>query len=356
MVSIAQNRAIDSLRQVLSSPLSEEEQMLTYNRLGSAFYRTQIYQDSAFYYTEKAYNIAVEKGLLVDQARALFGMAGIHTALKRYESAIDYYEKALIIIQEVGSQFQLSSTYNNIGAVNFQMGSYREAIFNYNKALYMSLESGDSRQIAVDYMNIGEAEYELGRLDASKEHFELSKKHLESLKWEPSTFFLFYAKTLFALGQTLEAKASSEKSLTISKKENDLFMIAENSKLLSEIEDKLKKHTSAFDHYKTYIKYSDSLDTARERNEIEKLKLNFELDRADEDLAFASKKSKYTYIIYCLIGIGLLLLVFLVAKQRRIIKMTQQARDVQTQLIGQKLGTRTSMEEDAIADKVNLES
>ncbi|MEL6812094.1 MAG: tetratricopeptide repeat protein [Bacteroidota bacterium] len=335
---VGQNRTIDSLRSVLAKEPAAQDKVGIYSAMGNYFIRTQVYHDSAFFYTERAYDLAKQEGMAFDEAKALFDLGRIHNFLKDSEKAIAYYKRSLEVTKTLNRPQSLSSVYNNIGGAYFELEQFGDAIEYYEKALDISLTEGDARHIAVDYMNIAEAEYKLGDLYASKKHFELSKRQLDNINWEPSTFFLFYSRTLFALNDIEAAKVSVDKALSISEEQGDMYMISQSSELRSQIAELEKDYESAIGFYEKHVRFRDSLNTAREVNAIDKLKLNFDLDKAEKELVFMNKRNTSLKIIYILSAAGLLLLLVLISRQRKIIAMTRQMRDAQKALVDSKIG------------------
>lgn len=336
----AQDILIDSLQIQLKKEINNESRALILADIGMRYYLSQVYYDSAYYYTEKAYLLAKKEKSESTEAKSLFYLGLISNSLNNYEAAIDYYTKSKTISEKLQESKRVSSTFNNIGGTYFELGKYDKAIENYKKALDISISKKDTFEIGVAYMNIGEVYYAMGRFEKSKEILKLSLETLTKTKLKPPTVHLFYARTLFELSDIDGAEKEAIIALKISNKENNLYYISKSSEVLSKIYSEKKDFKKALSFYKNFSVYNDSLRNLKGLNEIEKLKLNFELKQKKEELSYIIQKQKDRYVIWFLISIGLLLLGILVSRQRKVVRMTQQMHGVQKRLIENDLERR----------------
>jgi cell division protein FtsL len=76
------------------------------------------------------------------------------------------------------------------------------------------------------------------------------------------------------------------------------------------------------------------------------LKLNAEIRGKEDELSRMKQKEKYMNIIYVLVAVGIMLLAFLVSKQIKVTKMTQEVHDIQTKLVGRELKKRDLRDKD----------
>jgi hypothetical protein len=335
-----QDATIDKLQTALKTTSEIEERVSLLTDIGVAYFNGQVYFDSAFYYVEKAHLLAAENALENAEARPLFNLGIIQNFLNNHDEAIDYYVRAKNILEKYGRSSQVGAAYNNIGGTYFEQKKYDKALENYELALAIALEANDSLNMGIDYMNIGEVYYSTGRLEKSKETFEMSLELLRSANYNPPTVHLFYARTLFALDEFDVAENEAILALDISKADKDLYYSSETAMLLANIYSEKNDFEKAFQYQQEAKVKQDSLNTAKELNEVEKLNLNFELQKNKEELAFIRQKNQYQNIIYALAGLGLLLLGILISRQIKLVKINQEMRDVQKRLIEGELNQR----------------
>ncbi len=119
-----------------------------------------------------------------------------------------------------------------------------------------------------------------------------------------------------------------------------ILCITKSPQLLSNIYRSNKEFEKSLVYFNKAVLFKDSLRTIKERKEIEKLKLNFDLNKKREELAYLNQKDKHQNTIYILITAGIVLLFVLIFRQLKIIRMTSEVRDVQKQLVFKELKDR----------------
>lgn len=336
----AQNPVIDSLQYVVANSDDPASRAKALTSVGMNYFGRQVYFDSAYFYAEKGYKLAKEFNSENEQARALFYLGTIDNFLGKYESSIDHYQRSLAILERLGSVARVGSAYNNLGGNYFMMESYDKAIDSYEKALKIASDQGDTLSMGINYMNIGEALYMKDDLIASHTALEHSLELLAAIDYDPPTGHLFYARTLMSLGESFLGAEQAKFALAIAEREGDLYYISEAAQVLAEYAFEEKDFEDAYLFQQKHMRYKDSLNTAKKLNEIEKLKLNFELNKKEEEVAYLSQKNRDRNIIYLLVGIGIILLFALVTRWYKISRMTREIHDVQKRLVETELNQR----------------
>lgn len=344
--SQAQTPRIDSLRIVLNSITDPVKYASISSDMSEAFYDSQLYPDSSYFYAEKAYKVAENNGLIRQKARALANLGMVFSQLDKHEEALVNFQNSKTVFQELDDSLSLSVVNSSIANVYYEMEQYEVAIDYFQKAITMSIKEKDSIGMLIDYMNIGETEYKIGRLDASKTHLEYALNLMQKTKTTFSAGHIYYGNTLLALGMVDSASIEGDIALDLAQKEGNLKNISEASELLFKAKVVQDDYKNAIGHYERFIMYKDSLNAAKEINNIEKLKLNFDLSEKEKELAYVSQKTKYLNVIYILAGLGLVLLIFLISRQRKISKMTRDIHEIQTNLVRNKM-----IERDALRSK-----
>jgi len=152
-----------------------------------------------------------------------------------FRKGLDFAEEALRLSKKTKWDKGLAISYNNIGNSYLDRGKHSEAIDYYLKSLDYSAKFLKNRHITL--MNIS-------NIYLREKNFVLSQKYInESYQIAKKTndletlAFCYYQMGLIARDQhkNKEAKAFFEKSLTIFKKRNDLFQIAELTNFLAEV-------------------------------------------------------------------------------------------------------------------------
>lgn len=332
-----QGHKIDSLKQILEKSHNLQTQCNLLSSIGLEYYHRQIYLDSAFYYSSRAYDIAKENKFILEQAKALSVKGNVYNFLGENNKAIETFFETVKLYDLLGDSRRVSGIYNNIGATYFELKQYDLAIDNYNKSLNIARELDDKFSISIAIMNIAETLYVNGDYLAAKDKFEESLLAMRGTSFNPPTVHLFYARTLKALGDLDLALFHAQESLKIAEKQNDLKYAQESSKLLSEIFEAVPQYDQALIFQKKYNDYSKIINEAKEINELEKQKLNIELKEKDRQLTLAAQKEKYLTVIWVLVILGVLLLILLIHRQVKVTRMTKSILDVQKRLVESEL-------------------
>lgn len=336
----SQNKAIDSLQNMARDEVDEVALGKIYAAIGFEYFKGQTYFDSAYYYSDKALRLAKDNAQPELEARAIFNIGIVNSMVGKHEESITNYLEAKNLYERANNEARVGAAYNNIGGSYFELGKYDVAIENYQKALAIALKTNEHKDVAIDYMNIGEAHYIQGRYQKAKEFMELALVALEKTDFNPPTIHLFYARTLLEIGELEAAKKEAFLALGISQKVNDLKYTSESAQLLANIFIQEKEFEIAYKYQQISNEYGSKLNNARESNEIEKLKLNFELSEQKKELAFLAQRDRDQNIIYILAGVGVLLLLVLIFRQRKIVGMTQEIHTVQRRLVENELDNR----------------
>jgi tetratricopeptide (TPR) repeat protein len=339
-ISHAQTPRIDSLRTVLKTVTDPVKTATISSDISEAFYDMQLYPDSTYFYAERAYEIASKSGLKRQEGRALANQGMVFGKLDKYDEALAYFQKAKVLFEDLGDPLNLSVLNSSIANVYYDKKNYESAVAYFEKAIALSIQEKDSVGMVIDYMNVGECEYKMGRLDASKTHLEYALSLMEELKMSFSAGHIYYGNTLLALSQVDRALEEGRLGLILAQKEQDIKNISEASELLFKVNVAQDDYKSAIVHYERFIVYKDSLNAAKELNNVEKLKLNFDLNQKEKELVYVSQKAKYLNVIYVLVALGVVLLVFLISRQQKVSRMTKDIHDIQTSLVQREMNER----------------
>ncbi|MCD4695109.1 MAG: tetratricopeptide repeat protein, partial [Bacteroidales bacterium] len=92
-------------------------------------------------------------------------------SLNIFETAISYYNQALNIFNNTGNIQEISNQLNNLGTVYFAWGNFNRALENFNKTLRYDMQRKDSSALASSYNNIGKVYEAWGYYDQAIEHY-----------------------------------------------------------------------------------------------------------------------------------------------------------------------------------------
>jgi signal transduction histidine kinase len=211
---------IDSLKGIIVSGITEEEQVENYNLIAYLFSSDQ--PDSALFYAEKSLALAekindlkgkadahfqlsyyydregdVEKAIMhVEKACDLYislgdssYLSGCYNNLGVYYSygteqtkSLEYFIKALNTAESLNDTFALSEAFYNIGTFYEYVDEYGMALQYYLKALEIDTSQNDIEEISWSYINLGNINMKLNRYDEALKYLVKAKNTSTEIK------------------------------------------------------------------------------------------------------------------------------------------------------------------------------
>jgi two-component system sensor histidine kinase UhpB len=214
-------------------------------------------------------------------SRAYNNIGIFYRKQKKFPEALEYLSEGLKINKEIGRKYGIAVAYNEIGNVYLDQDIFQEALTNFLVALKIEEEIGDNMGIAISNLNIGGTYLKLGNYNSASKYFN---------------------NTLVLAAQL------SDKELT-----RDCY------KAMAELDSTTGSYRKAYEDFKMYTVYKDSLLNETNSKQIEELKAQYETEKKDKEIIALSKNQeinsaeikKQTLLKNSLLlGIGMVALLF----------------------------------------------
>ncbi len=345
--SLAEQATLDSLTNRLQENLHDTDRVKTLNDLAWELMYTN--PDTAIILSSEALSISEayewQSGIVNS-----VGQLGSFNRLKGdYPQALEYYFKSLKMNEELDRKTGIAIRLGNIGVAYMEQGNYRKALEYYFKALKIDIELGNKNGIAINLGNIGNVYKEQGdsAVAASRIGWDLAiaDKYPKALALPAEAHYAkaleYYFKALkideeldkksgiaanlgnvgalyTAMGEFEKAEITLQKALTLSKEIGAKEYLKDQYNYLSNLYDTIAKSAKAFEAYKLYIIYRDSI--ANEENikaqtrtemkyEYEKAELLKEQEEKEGSRLLQEARSRrdnlqYSVVLICLLVIG----------------------------------------------------
>jgi adenylate cyclase len=290
-----------------------------YLRLGQAYNNLGSYEQSQAALA-KALSISTDKSTT---AKIYVNIGINHYEMSNYPEALKNYFTGLKAFEEAGDKKAIGSVYNNIALIYTEMGNYDEALRNHLAAKKIREANGDKRGIAGSHLNIGIIYFEQGNYaEALKNYFEAGKMYKElgdnnevALSYNhigvvyknqqryPEALENYFAAlkiheevgdkegmavSYFNIGRAYmdQGKASQSiewlrKSLQLAKEIGIKTTIQEAYRGLAQADSALGNYGSAYENYKQYIIYRDSIINKENTEKIVQQKMQYEFDKKE---------------------------------------------------------------------------
>lgn len=344
---------------------------------------------NALKYAKNALLLSRKTGYLKGEADAYNNIGIIHDYQGQYAESLSNYFKALPIQKKIKDEEGLSYTYNNIGLIYSNQGNYKEALKNYNLAVELRKKNNDHTGVSSTYNNIGilhmyakdyekalenyfasikidSAIHDMNGVGASLSNVGLVYMDLKDYKKAHE----YFSKSLSIREQlndkrgianscnnfgTLyqkqkkfkEAKEYLLKGLKIGKQLGSKDLIVYSYQMLYTIEEEIGNKAKAFDYYKLFVTYGDSIvnETNTKQQTEAEMQFKFDQQQAEErskhekqELINKQQKQRQYYILWTLVFIIAMILLFMwyLNKQRKIEKAQRIQINDQKQLVEKK--------------------
>ena len=207
----------------------------------------------------------------------------IYLNQENYTESLKHFSISLKIREKFGDKSGAANSYNNIGVIYFNLGKFNEANTNYLKSLKLANEIDDGDAAASAYGNIG-AIYEKQGNDeeALRYHFKglLINKEAKN-KANIAASFENIAEIYLKQKKYKIAKYYIDSSLTISKEIEAIDQLKYNYKSLAILDSAQNNFSQAFENYKLYIQFRDSLINEGNIKKITEQEMQFDFDKKE---------------------------------------------------------------------------
>ncbi len=328
----------------------------TYLWLSFTYYSQNSYPESL----KNAYNaigLFEKLGDKLGWANCFQSIGNIYFDQNNFSEGLKNFNEALKLRKEIGDQQGIGQTYNSMGNIYFGQGNYPEALTKFSDALEIFKKMGnDAPEWGIPWssLNIAEVYVRQGQIaDAKKNKTEATSKYSEALKsyFEALRIYveienegdiiathLLIGSLYVKLKKNPSAKKYIEKAIRLAKASESKISLRDSYMILSYLNESEGNIKDAYENYKMYIVYRDSLLNDENAKKILETKLQYEFDKK-EDLAKTQQEKKNTEAkriknlqYFAIGGLGVIVLaVLLIATiQWRNNKQKQKANDLLT--------------------------
>ena len=352
--AVTQNKAVDSMRSVLTQNPSKETEGIIYANLSYEFLKDDKFIDSAYFYAVKANNLATENDYYNVKIASAFNIGRIYSLVGQFEKATHFYKLALKDARKLKNDPYLSAIINNLGDIHLEKKNFKKATVYFKDALQLAKDSNNKSLESLEYANLGTIAFETGKLDQAETYFLKSRRLYDSLN---IAYPLYWELTKTYLAQKRYNDAENEALNGLSKVALNTFSTDNNAEYnynlaisLSEIYMQMGNVEKSTDYIKKAIVYRKKIENISIKNKLEQVELKQKLREQQLLLAQLEEKNKYQSIISVIGIVVLVLFVLLIFRQRKIVKMTREIHNIQHQFIKTELDKRNFKNKSALAE------
>jgi len=386
-------KGLTILEEALAKTRSENEIKILKKGISGALgnigsiYKTQGEIAKGLEYEERALKLQKEIGFKEGIANSLFNLATTYSDQGDIPKALEYNEQSLKMREEMGDKMAIANSLNNIGVIYYDQEDLKSALQYHQKSLKIREEINDKSGIAFSLCNIAyvyqkqknfsgaltlftkslkihtdmenilgmaNTQNNIGTLyndnrefDKALEYFYESAKNLEQIGDKKALTVIYnnIARVFCMLAETEKNSSKKQKqyatafsyvenSLNISNALGFPDMIAHSEETVARIDSARGNYQGAFEHYKRFIKYRDSINNEQTRKAGIRHQLKYEFEKKEaviieqqkKERAVAEEKNRFQKIIIFSVVAGLLLVVIFAAFIFRSLKVTKEQK------------------------------
>lgn len=254
--------------------------------VGGVYQSRSEYSTSLDYYLQ-ALRTFEELGDESGRARTLAGIGIIYRMKANYPKAMEYQRQALNIRKQLGDQSALAHSWRNIGGVYESLHYSDSALAAYLGALEVFRQCADTQGIALSLSSVGSAYFGAGEGEKALKYYFAALPLQERLGDKRGKAVL-----LNAIAAVFASRSSHEQAIIYADKARSIAdsigAWSENRdayKLLADAHSALGNTANAFECYKRYIAFKDSVSNVQSVQKLAALQYNYDLAQKDRELA-----------------------------------------------------------------------
>lgn len=260
-----------------------EEELLAYSNLGVTCTISGDY-DRALEHFLDSLKLA-EKIKLKDISGIYNNVGGVLVELGEFEQALQYFEKALRFSRPENKAVR-AHTLGNMGEVIRKTGDFDRAIqlLEESKALYE--EIGNVHDLAGVYYSMGNIYLEWGESEKAIGYFEKSKNTSKRTKnKEGLVYSLTGLSTVYReVGDLTNALSAAVGALEQAREIESVVLMSHAHRDLAAVYQAMGDYRNAYEHQMAWSKIQLDLNTEESRTKIAHLKVQFDVERKENDL------------------------------------------------------------------------
>lgn len=292
-------------------------------------------------------------GTRTDVASAHNNIGIIYMEQDKYAAALKQYAAALKVYEETGDKNFLAGTYSNIANVYGKQGLYKIALEQQTAALKIWEEIGDPMRLASSNNNLGLIHYYQGDYTAALERFFETLRIREKTGDQAglASIHINIGNVYRSQGKVQKGKEELQKSLRLATAIGNRVFIRDSHKALAEADSALGSYASAYEHYKKYVLYRDSITNAESQAKSVQLQMQYEygkeqavaeaeykaeLQRQEEAAMLERNRQKGFLITVSCVGILVLVFAVLMLQRWQVTRKQKAVIEQQRDLVDEK--------------------
>ncbi len=310
---------------------------LCMNNIAAMFLR-QGQMEKSLEFFHKGLDIQEKIGDLKGKAQSLLNIGTIYNGAGDREKALENFKQALVINEKLGNKIGIANTLNNLGGNYGQMGQEEKALQCLKRGLEIQRELDDKKGMALTLQNMAALYLKKEDTHRAYEYYSEGLKLMEEVDYKIGTVIsrIGLGKVLVFQKKYKEARPMVEQAGQTASDMGYVEGIKGTELLLARIDSADHNITGAYEHYKKFIFYRDSVTNVNTRKAGLKREMQYDYEKREaflkseqeKEIAVAEEKSRRQRLItYSLAG-GLFFVVLLAGVIFRSLRVTRKQKQI----------------------------
>jgi len=269
----------------LAKEIKEQEiKMVISNNIGVT-YRRLAEDNKALKFHLEALKIAEQLNNLQNIAIASNSIGIIYTYQGNHDESLIYYYKALKLEKERKNYLGVAINYNSIAWIYELKEDYSKAIDFYKKSLEANIKNNDEKGIVICYSDLGKVYHKIGEYLLALDYYKKTLAVNEKLgdKRYIARSYIYIGEVHRDLGNYSQSLSNLEKGLNYARQVNSKRMLMMAYEQFSLTYERINNITEAFEHFKMYNIYKDSVFNDEKSNQIIEMQTRFETEKKEKE-------------------------------------------------------------------------
>jgi signal transduction histidine kinase len=212
----------------------------------------------------------------------------VYRSQGNYQEALKNYFASLKIKEEIGDKAGIANSYLNIGLTFWDQGNYPEALKNQLASLKISEEIGSKRGVSYSLNAIGIIYEKQGKYSEALENHLASLKIKEEIgdKAGIADSYNNIGETYTKMKKFPEADQSFNTGISLSKNIGLKIEVRNGYAGLARLDSAMGNWEGAYQSYKFFILYRDSLVNEQNTKKILQTQMQYEFDKKEDSLKY----------------------------------------------------------------------
>ncbi|MBL7751432.1 MAG: tetratricopeptide repeat protein [Chitinophagaceae bacterium] len=319
-------RRYDSLLTNLAGQLKDTSLIISArNRMGVYLLEQGRTNEAADFFLTSL-DLKLEKEQSIKTAEVYSNLGSVYMALSKKDQAMEWFVKSLKLYEKLGNDRGLGETYSNISSLYYLMSRIDDAIAYQKQSIFHRSRQNDIQGLIIPNINIGQlyilkdsSELALRHLRQAVEYAEkvklpplraaaysgMSTFYIKSrqfgpaLEWQDKAIALFeetdnkpmLSRMYVSAGNLASAMGDSASAIRYYGRGLDFSLVLGNKENIANVYEKMSNfylarqdHLKAYQHYKSYTLYRDSIALASSLSNIERIKIQYETEKKDNEI------------------------------------------------------------------------